>query len=201
MKNFVLLISFFTLSSKYCLSQEKPAAVTTVTKATFLNPGISYEKGIGKNQTVYLQGFLNTSAEFVYSSEWGASSDISFDPAFTLQYRYYYNIPSRQAKGKRVEMNSANYISPVFQMSLSKEYVSEVFAKRNPQLIYQFAAVWGLQRNFAKRFSLDLNIAPGILFTKQVSENIDTRQPKFTNLVEYSTFSQVNLGFWLNRRK
>jgi len=96
----------------FCHAQDKPeTGVTNVTKLTFLNPGISYEARVGKLQTAYVQAFMNTSAYFSYSSSIGSSSGVYFDPAATAQYRYYYNAAARQAKGKRTEMNSMNYIA------------------------------------------------------------------------------------------
>ncbi|MCW3118161.1 MAG: hypothetical protein JWM28_2243 [Chitinophagaceae bacterium] len=53
-------------------SQESDKASTAdIFKVTFFNPGISYEKGIGKFQTLYAQAFLNTSFSLGYSSSPG----------------------------------------------------------------------------------------------------------------------------------
>jgi hypothetical protein len=59
--------------------------------------------------------------------------------------------------------------------------------------------VWGFQRNYRKRFSLDLNLGLGYLFsTATVLDN--TGQTVRENLGEFTTLGQLTLGFWLNKR-
>lgn len=190
------------LSSALCSAQKETSAdVTNVTKGTFLSPGISYEARIGKFQTVYLQGFMSTSAYFSYSSALGTDAGISFDPAITGQYRYYYNAGRRQSNGKRTEMNSMNYVGGIWETLFSKNGVtSSSFDEESRRPIHSFGAIWGLQRNYNSRFSLDLNLGLGYLFTKGTELNeggrfVSVDQSMFTPL------GQFTLGFWLNRRQ
>jgi hypothetical protein len=98
-KNIFFLL--LPLISTHCFSQNiEESELSNVTKATFLNPGISYEKKIGKFQSLYAQAFMNTSFGLGYSSSLGNTSFIYFDPALAVQYRYYYNFAKREAKGK-----------------------------------------------------------------------------------------------------
>lgn len=197
-------ILFFALLfiSINCLSQDKNEIdITDITKITFLNPGLSYEKRIGKFQSLYAQAFMNVSAYFFYSSSQGTSAGVHFDPALTLQYRYYYNAVKRQEKGKRTEKNSLNYISPIFSTVFSKARISSShYAENNRRAINKLGLAWGFQRNYEKRFSLDLNLGLGYLFTKAslpgaTGQTITKRVGKFT------TQGQLNLGFWLNKVK
>lgn len=183
-----------------CYSQDENITdVTDVTKVTFLPPGISYEKSIGKFQTLYVQGSMNTSFAFSYSSSLGNNVYFNFDPAFALQYRYYYNAVKRQKKGKRTAMNSMNYISPVFEMIFSKGRISSShYVENNRRPIYDIGVVWGFQRNYQKRFSLDFNLGPGVLFTK-VSMPGSNNEIINKNVMKFTTLGQFNLGFWLNR--
>jgi len=187
--------------STNCLSQNRSNAdITDVTKLTFFNPGISYEKRIGKFQSLYAQAFMSTSIGLSYSSSFGFASFIYFDPAMALQYRFYYNPVKRKSKGKRTEMNSLNYVSSIFDLIISKS--SRSFASYYEKDRYATTLVgiaWGLQRNYPKRFSLDLSFGAGYLYTKEAEIN-DSGQFVIKNAGQFTTLVQLNVGFWLNRR-
>jgi hypothetical protein len=188
---------FLILISANCFSQEKTINdIRDITKAAFLDPGISYEKRIGKLQSLYGQAFLSTSAYIGYSDALGNTSEINFYPALALQYRYYYNWAKRNAKGKRTEMNSLNYISAITETAFYKENVTGQNDLRN---LNTLGIAWGLQRNYPKRFSLDLNFGLGYAFTKETTIN-DTGDFITKNAGEFTTIGQISLGFWLNKR-
>jgi transposase-like protein len=193
---FIILLSLSTKS----FSQSK-STLNDIVKVTFLNPGVSYEKVITKNQTLFGQAFMNTSLSVGYSGALGNTSKIYLEPAFTLQYRYYYNYNRRENKGKRTAMNSLNYLSPVLETVFSKKAIlSNSYFEDKPRAINKLGVVWGFQRNYKSRFSLDLNIGLSYLFstakTNDYYGNIVTK-----NINRVSTLSQLNLGFWLNKRK
>ena len=152
--------------------------VTDITKLTLVNPGVSFEKKVGKYQTFYGEAYMNISATIGYSSSLGATSVFHLDPAFTLQYRYYYNAVRRQEKGKKTEMNSLNYISPAWQV---------IFPKNSESALQTLSVNWGLQRNYNSRFSIDYSLGLGYVFTKTMGE--------------FTTVSRLSLGLWLNRRQ
>ena len=62
-----VVIGMLVPSNCFCESIENPD-ITNVTKITFLNPGISYEKRIKPFQSLYAQLFMNTSFSIGYSS-------------------------------------------------------------------------------------------------------------------------------------
>ena len=195
-----LLFLFFMAFSTSCFAQEKTQSeLVNVTKINFLNPGISYEKPVGKFQSLVGQAYLSTSFSLSGSSS-GTQSSISFDPALSLQYRFYYNYERRQKKGKRTEMNSLNYFSPTIQTIFSKQRISSShFMEINRRACNTVGVVWGFQRNYRKRFSLDLNLGLGYLFTTaRVQDN--TGQIVRENVGEFTTLGQLTLGFWLNKR-
>jgi len=201
--NFKNLFLFLLLPiSTTCFSQgDGKSEITDVTKATFFNPGISYEKTIGKFQSFYAQAFMNTSFGLGYSSSLGNTSFIYFDPALTIRYRYYYNYAKREAKGKRTEMNSLNYVCSILQTVFSKENISNsYYPETKRRAINTFGLAWGFQRNYQNRFSVDLNLGGGYLYTKVTTTN-DTGQFISKNVGQFTTVGQVNLGFWLNKRK
>ncbi len=196
----LLLVTFFITAN--CFSQDKNELHTTnVTKVTFINPGLSYEKTIAKFQTLYVQAFMNTSATFSYSSSLGSNSTLYFDPAATLQYRYYYSGAKRLAKGKRTEMNSMNYVTAVYESVFSKRHTHNInYIEKNIRPIHSLGLAWGLQRNYKKRFSLDLNLGLGYLFTTETVPTGFGMTIK-ENVGQITPMGQINIGLWLNKKK
>lgn len=202
MQNKIFPILFFLAISTSCFSQEKiHTDIVDITKATFLNPGISYEKRIGKFQSIVGKAFMNTSFIIGFSSSMGIRSSINFDPALSLQYRYYYNYDRRNKKGKRTEMNNLNYLSPTLVTIFSKNRIStDHYFENNRRPINIAGIVWGIQRNYKSRFSLDLNLGLGYLFTTATLPN-NFGQTVKENVGKLSSLGQLTLGFWLNKRK
>lgn len=202
----ILFCSFIAL----CLSsiaqekKKKEGDVTDVVKITFLNPGISYEKRIGKFQTLYVQGFMNTSMLSYYDYySLERTYKFFFDPAISVQYRYYYNYQNRTAKDKRTSFNSLNYIAPVYegiftQIPVNTKTSSEISEKR--RMVNRVGLLWGFQRNYPERFSLDLNLGYGIMFA---STSFPDGLGKMYTVKEStpSFLGQINMGFWLNRNR
>ena len=179
-------------------AQEK--ITTDVTRVTFLNPGFSYEKSIGRSQTLYARAFMATSFSFSYSMAFGSDWQLYFDPGASVQYRYYYNYKARQQKEKRTEMNSMNYISPLFETVLSKNRINmDHPLEEKRRAIHTAGLVWGLQRNYEKRFSLDLQLGAGYVFTKVTAQGTDEKIK--VNVGNFTTIGAFKLGFWLNKRK
>lgn len=194
-KIFFFICSLITLN---CFSQNNNEAdIVDITKVTFFAPGVSYEKRVGEFQSVYGHIFTSTFLSFDHSSSLGNTSFFSLDPAVNLQYRYYYNSEKRAIKGKTTEMNNLNYIGPVFEAVFSKKSISTSYVvENNRRAIYTLGFLWGMQRNYNSRFSLDLNLGLGYLFTKGTLEN--STQAK--NIGQFTSIGQLHLGFWLNKR-
>ncbi len=194
---FIMVI--FLLPAQAMIAQEhRETVLQDVTKITLINPGLSYEKALGNFQTIQLHAFMNTSAALGYSSALGWSGELYFDPAFSAQYRYYYNYSNRLNKGKRTAMNSLNYFAGVYQGVFSKAPVlTDNPEQQKRRGIHTIGAVWGLQRNYRSRFSLDLNLGLGYLFAK--STELRNGIPVESNYGTVTVPGQINIGFWLNR--
>lgn len=203
MKNILLKLFFFIsfAAAANCFGQDKENfGLVNMTKVTFFNPGISYEKRIAKLQSLYAQLFMNTSFSIGYSDALGNTSAIRFDPAATLQYRYYYNKGQREARGKNTKMNNLNYVSFIAKTTVITEKISLVdHVEKIHWAINEFGIAWGLQRNHKSRFGLDLNVGPYYLFAKVTKQN-STGQFVTKNVDEFTISGQINLGFWLNKR-
>lgn len=186
------------LVSASCFSQiDVKSDIRDVTKLNFFNPGFSYEKRIGKLQSLTAQAFLSTSIYIGYSSALGNTSNIDVYPALSLQYRYYYNAAKRNAKGKRTEMNSLNYVSAITEVDFFREYISP--DEKDLRTLKVFGIAWGFQRNYPKRFSVDLSFGLAYVFSKQTMTN-DAGEYITENTGEITNVGQIGLGFWLNKR-
>ena len=198
----ILTLSLILILPTLCLySQEENAKnVSDVTKLTFFSPGLSYEKAIGKNQTLYGHAFLATSLSLGYSSSMGFLSEIHFDPALGIQYRHYYNARKRSNKGKFIDRNSMNYLALGSETIFSTLPVSDSHLDETSRRAIQvFSALWGFQRNYQKRFSLDLNLGLGYLLTRASIPELNGSISR-KNHGQFTTAGQIHLGFWLNRR-
>jgi len=175
--------------------------ITDIARVTFLNPGLSYEKRIGKFQSLYGQAFVAPSFSVGYSAALGDLSDFHIDPGMTFQYRYFYNYRNREAKGKRTEMNSMNYIGASEEMTYTKDAVSgSYYAEADRRLMHRFGAVWGLQRNFPGRFSVDFNIGLGYTYAKTTVQDMSGQYVQI-GAKEFGIVGQLTLGLWLNKKK
>jgi hypothetical protein len=177
--------------------------VTNITKLT-LHPGFAYEHRIGKHQTLYGQVFPTINFSFDFSDGIGddnSETSLTIDPALTVQYRFYYNARRRQQKGKRTELNSMNYIGVVDRTVLSKRPINSNYDKEaHYRTMNTIGAVWGLQRNFHSRISIDLNVGPAIAFAKTTSTDLSGHTQTYMHS-EFALFTQFDVGFWLNKRK
>src|SRR6187431_2530346 len=191
---FLLLL----VAATNCFSQnETETDIRDVTKLNSFDPGISYEKRIGRMQSLTAQAFLSTSIYIGYSDALGNTSSIDVYPALSLQYRYYYNAAKRDAKGKRTEMNSLNYVTAIAEVDFYREYVSPT--EKDIRALNVFGIAWGFQRNYPKRFSLDLSFGLGYVFTKQTTINY-AGEYITENTGNLTNIGQIGLGFWLNKR-
>ena len=200
--NTSLLSLFLLIASCVSAQKENQSDVTNVAKVTIINPGFSFEQRIGKHQTLYGQAFMNTAFSFNYSSTFGGSTKVYFDPAVTLQYRYYYNINRRLNAEKRIDMNSLNYVGAVWETVFSKQNIGQRnYDELKARPINKVGVVWGFQRNYKSRFSLDVNVGPGYLFAKQTTSYIYSNPTVKETIGQPTILGQVNIGIWLNKRK
>lgn len=189
----------FLISGACCYAQDEAATdITDITRVTLLGPGFGYEKRIAKYQSLYLHGFLSISGGVGYSSIVGFHSALYLDPTLSLEYRYYYNFRRRLERGKRVAMNSLNYLAPFFTTSFpGKNFINtEGGVDRSHRAMHAIGATIGMQRNYKSRFSLDLNIGIGY---RLEPENIGSAERTVDNLFYFP--GRISFGFWLNKRR
>lgn len=165
-KNYLLFI-LFVLFINAVQAQEE--AVTSVAKHQFkinlLLPGFVYEHGFNAKNTLYSEASLGLG--FSANSN---NSNFAIYPTINEQFRHYYNLEKRAAKGKRTARNSGNYIAANAIYSFESISTNKDYREAVPS--FTIAALWGLQRTYKGRFNLEFNIGPGVNFDKYDTEFI-----------------------------
>ena len=188
-----LLMSFVSIAQ---MSDD----VRNVSTATILSPGLAYEHRIGRFQT--LKGTVSMAASYgySYSDALGSEAFIYFDPSASVAYRYYFNYRQRSEKGKRTDMNSLNYIGPMYNVVFTKAAIKmDSFEEDDVRAVSVAGVVWGMQRNYRKRFSLDLNLGLGYQFGRVTQYDQNNNIYSSTEGTVYPMGS-LTLGIWLNKR-
>jgi hypothetical protein len=187
-----------------CLAQDQPPAteVTDVVKLTLLTPGIGYEKRMTAQQSLYVQGYLSLSGGVGYSSSLGWLSELYIDPSLSAEYRFYFNFLSRQERGRRTAMNSANYVAPFFNVDFPKrnKLTSSGSVVKKRRGVYTIGGTVGMQRNYKSRLSLDLNIGFGYIFREPPIPD-DAGQQMGTRSGQLTIPGRLSLGIWLNKKR
>ena len=203
MKQFTSFLLIFCLAGQVSAQDKDLTETTNVTRLTLFSPGFSYEHKTGKNQTLFVNPFVAILTGFNYSDALGFRALFDVDPVLITHYRFYYNGLKRAAKGKRTAMNSMNYLAPMAQLTVTKrtqftETGGQTAAKNKRQVDFAFGALWGMQRNYNNRFSIDLNAGAGCYFWKDVNfvSGLKTNNWK----AQLSPAFQFTLGFWLNKK-
>ncbi|MFX0555235.1 hypothetical protein ACOCEA_00455 [Maribacter sp. CXY002] len=115
-------------------------------------PGISYELGLFRNQSV--------------SSSLGLGM-ATFEPGYVIglamnnRYRYYHNFKRRIDSGKNVSGNSGNYIAAAQAILFSQlRLTTNVLGPDDFNLGF-YGMAYGIQRTYSKGFNFTAEIAAG----------------------------------------
>lgn len=176
MKKNYFLFFLFMVSFNIINAQEE--APVSVAKNQFkinplLSPGFVYEHGFSAKNTLYSEASLIVGYRhngYYNESTW------YFIPRITEQFRHYYNLEKRAAKGKRTANNSGNFLALYTNYNFESISTNKWFNEYIPA--FSAGPVWGIQRTYKGKFNLDLNIGAGI--------NIDKYETEFTPLANFS---------------
>lgn len=151
------------LLSSFIQAQNAPSVEKNQFKINVLLPGFVYEYGINNKNTLYSE----LSAGFGYSSS-GFGENWSFYPYIQEQFRHYYNLEKRTAKGKVTSRNSGNFLAMAAYYNFKSITTNDSYSSSNSSVV--IAPVWGFQRTYKHKFNLDLNVGAGYGFSKNDSE-------------------------------
>lgn len=156
MKNHLFFILLLSLISSIHAQSDKNVEDHQF-KINFINPGIDYEVGIGKDQTLDFGIALQFGARGGYDHLYWA-----LIPAFNAQYRYYYNLDRRITKNKRTAGNTGNYIA----LNNTTFFNERIIGNLNTYGGYfgYVGSVYGIQRTYAKGFSFNLKFGIGYYY-------------------------------------
>jgi hypothetical protein len=156
---------------------------------------ISYEFSTFQRQAIHLQGGFRP-VLLLNAINNDLDARFFIDPALRGQYRFYYNMIRRAEQGKRVALNSADYIAPSAEVWYSRQPVRGTTVRDQHRYIYNTGVVWGAQRNLANRLSIDYQIGPGITFARGTDISTGGR---VVPSVQPAIIGGVSLGLWLNK--
>lgn len=149
--------------------QAQNEAATTVEKNQFkinvLFPGFVYEHGFSAKNTLYSEIALGVGYQY---NSYHNDGNLFISPLISEQFRHYYNLEKRAAKGKRTAFNSGNYISGNAIYNFKSISSNNEYGNYEPS--FTLAALWGLQRTYKGKFNLEFNIGPGVNFDKYDTE-------------------------------
>ena len=137
-----------------------------------------------------------------YSAPFGNREELKFyfDPAALAQLRFYVNQGRRAGMGKRTEWNNMNYVGAAFQYLNTKMPLRDKgFEQVNRRPVYMVGALYGLQRNYSNRFSLDLNFGPGVYFVKDSYMDFSGVVHQ-VNQSNFTIMGQIFLGIWIGKK-
>lgn len=159
----VFLLLMIVTEVVYAQSPEVERSVTSMFKLNFFVPGISYEQKIAQYQTVHFATYLDAITSTQTSNN-GDQTNFYLTPSIAVEIRNYYNLNKRERKGKMTDMNSGNYLAPVYigKYAYKNDFGTETWFN-------QVGAVWGLQRTSPSGFSFDLNLGLGYTWTEPLS--------------------------------
>ena len=189
------------ISSIKVFAQESAEPVTNLPKLTFLVPGIAYEAAIGKKQTLQGHAYVGFSTSFSSSSSLGTSFNFYVNPGFNVQFRHYYNGEKRAAQGRPTRLNSMNFIGVMYSGLYSKNIISDGYEVYHPKFIGSAGVMWGIQRNYKGKFSLNLAIGPGLAFTHELYYDNNIGDVNTRGVTEFTTVGEITLGIWLKKMK
>jgi len=163
-KNYLFAILFAFLTNA---SYAQDEAVTSVQKNQFkvnmFLPGFVWEHGFDAKNTLYSEASLGLG----FSSN-SNDSNFAFFPQIVEQFRHYYNLEKRAAKGKRTAFNSGNYLALNAAYNFESISTNDKYNEAVPS--FTIGALWGLQRTYRRKFNLEFSAGPGVNFDKYDTE-------------------------------
>ena len=143
----IFLLGTYPAVGQSLLPDSIPHVERNLWKVNFLLPGAEYERALGEVTTVNVNPYFGLG----YSSNFALGDAWSVQPSLDVQFRRYYNLLRRAAKGKRTSGNSGNFVA------LDLIGVGRSIVDREARLdtyYYGLGPVWGLQRTYRSNFNL-----------------------------------------------
>lgn len=152
---FLILVSFSNIFAQDTSSVEK-----NLFKINLLLPGVVYEHGLSKKNTLYSE----LSFGIGYNQSGYSGKNLSLYPNINEQFRHYYNLEKRAQKGKRTIGNSGNFLG--LNAIYNFKSINSNTSANTSDASFTIAPVWGFQRTYKHNFNLSLNGGVGYNVSK-----------------------------------
>lgn len=163
-RHFIILGSMITALNLN--AQDIPSVEKNQFKINVLTPGVVYEHGFNTKNTLYSE--LSLGVGYQFSSY--AGSTWYFYPVINEQFRHYYNLEKRAAKGKVTAHNSGGFVAMTASYFFESITTNDSFSSSIPSLTV--GPVWGFERTYKGNFNLGLNLGIGYNMDKYNNEFI-----------------------------
>lgn len=153
----LLMLSVFGLRSQIRGVVEKGSGIMNLEqhqfKLDFFSPGISYEFGLFRNQSVSLDLGLGAATY---------GEGYTFGLAMNNRYRYYHNFQRRIDKDRNVSGNSGNYIAAAQSIFFSQFHIATNIEGPDDFNLGFYGMVYGIQRTYPKGFNFNVELGGGL---------------------------------------
>jgi len=150
----ILIAGFNSYAQSYRIT-EKGSGLIHLEQHQFkfdlLSPGISYELGLFRNQSVSSNLGLATATY---------QEGYAFGLAMNNRYRYYHNFRRRERMGKIVSGNSGNYIAAAQAIFFSQLRIATDIEPDDFNLGF-YGMVYGIQRTYDNGFNFNVEVGGG----------------------------------------
>jgi hypothetical protein len=153
----IALLSVFSIQSQNRGIVEKGSAIVNLErhqiKFDLFSPGISYEFGLFRNQSVSTNVGLGTGTY---------DEGYAFGLAMNNRYRYYHNFQRRIRMDKNVSGNSGNYIAAAQAIFFSQLRLATDIEGPDDFNLGFFGMVYGIQRTYENGFNFNAELGAGL---------------------------------------
>ncbi len=153
---FLVLLVTFSLTAQVRKIAEQGNGLLHLEKHQFkfdlLSPGISYELGLFRNQTVSSSLGLGLATY---------QEGFALGLAWNNRYRYYHNLNRRVRKGKNVAGNSGNYIAAAQAIFFSQLRIATNIEGPSDFNVGFYGLAYGIQRTYPKGLSFTAELGAG----------------------------------------
>lgn len=160
--NFALLLLIF-ISHKFIAQETNPSVEKNNIniQTGLLGFWINYEFKITNSFTLRAETGLDIGNIDNHNTESNVKTNYAMAPVINLEPRWYYNLKKRSINNKRIDKNSANFLT------IKTSYTPDSFVISNNKNInivqsIGFTPKWGIKRNIGKtNFNYELGVGVG----------------------------------------
>ncbi|MFP4448092.1 MAG: hypothetical protein ACLFPH_05115 [Bacteroidales bacterium] len=128
-----------------------------VFRVNFINPGIEYESPVLNQSTIVFNGGIGYGESYPNTTLYASGWLYLIVPFTDIQFRNYYNLDKRLAKGKNIRNNSGNFWG-IRMLTRFKELDGNF--TRTSGIDFAINPMWGLQRSYGNiNLLFDIGIA------------------------------------------